>query len=266
MQWLAPRDLVETHLWHDAVPNVWAGIDEAGRGPLAGPVVAACVVLPPEPLPSCLKFLNDSKKLSEDIRPKLAEAIREVALGWGVGIVSHQEIDRINILQATFKAMRIAYDQMELDIDCAFVDGNQLPQLPCKMHSIVKGDSKVAAIAAASVLAKVQRDQLMLEADEVYPEYGFRWHKGYGTAMHREALRLFGASPIHRQSFITRIEQLMISDEERVALSERLHRLRSAQSFKQGGITSMEGLETSHPLGVKFLEQYLRCIVKEMSG
>ncbi len=263
MQWLDPRDLVDAHLWHESVPGLWAGIDEAGRGPLAGPVVAACVVLPPEPLPACLDCLNDSKKISEEVRPRLAVSIREVALGWGVGVVSHEEIDSINVLQATFKAMKIAYDQMNLDVDCVFVDGNQLPDLPCMTHSIIKGDSKVASIAAASVLAKVERDRLMIKADEVYPEYGFRWHKGYGTTMHREALSLLGACPIHRQSFITRLELLSLGEQERGVLSEILRILRSMESCEQRHTFSLEATTKIPSAGHRLLQQHLHCLAKE---
>ncbi len=175
------------------------GIDEAGRGPLAGPVVAAACVLP-RGLDIC--YLNDSKKLSEKRREELYDIIREKAVAWGVGIVDHTVIDEINILQATYEAMRIAVGQLGLVPgmllnDAVTIPGLDIPQLP-----IVHGDAKSVSIAAASILAKVTRDRIMLEYDRRYPGYGFAKHKGYGTAEHIAAIRSLGPCPIHRRTFI----------------------------------------------------------------
>jgi ribonuclease HII len=175
------------------------GIDEAGRGPLAGPVVAGAVILPPD----CrILYLNDSKKLSEKRREELFDEIQDKAIAWGIGMASPARIDEINILQATYEAMRDAIaalgqtPQMLLN-DAVRIPGVEIPQLP-----IIKGDAKSLSIAAASVLAKVTRDRLMKEYDKVMPEYGFASHKGYGSAAHIEALQKYGPSPIHRRSFI----------------------------------------------------------------
>ena len=175
------------------------GIDEAGRGPLAGPVVAGACILP---LDVEILYLNDSKKLSEKKREVLFQEIREKALAWGVGIVSPERIDEINILQATFEAMGAAVEQMEVTPDLLLVDAVTIPQVKMKQVGIVKGDAKSVSIAAASILAKVTRDRLMVQYDEAYPQYGFAGHKGYGSQAHIEALKEHGPCPIHRRTFI----------------------------------------------------------------
>ncbi len=178
------------------------GIDEAGRGPLAGPVYAAAVLLP-EGL--VIDGLNDSKKLSEKKREQLFGVITENALGFGIGTASVEEIDEINILQATFLAMRRAFDAMQKRCDYVLVDGNRMPPMRVPGETIVKGDAKSPSIAAASILAKVSRDRVMLEYAKQYPEYQFEKHKGYGTKVHVEAIRTFGPSPIHRRTFLKKI-------------------------------------------------------------
>lgn len=175
------------------------GIDEAGRGPLAGPVYAAAVWLP-EGL--VLDGLNDSKKLSEKKREALFPVILENAVSYGIGFATEQEIDEINILQATFLAMERAVSQLSVKPDLALVDGNRAPKLPIPVKTVVKGDSLSANIAAASILAKVTRDRLLEELDETYPAYGFAVHKGYGTKRHYEALRENGPCPVHRMTFL----------------------------------------------------------------
>ena len=174
------------------------GIDEAGRGPLAGTVVAAAVILDPEkPIPG----LNDSKKLSEKKRVLLAEQIRERANAWSVSSASVEEIDRLNILQATFLAMQRAVAGLSVKPLSALVDGNRCPKLDCPAEAIVQGDGKIASIAAASILAKTTRDAEMRVLHAQYPMYGFDRHMGYPTAAHFAALRAHGASPVHRRSF-----------------------------------------------------------------
>ena len=174
------------------------GVDEAGRGPLAGPVSAAAVILDPaNPIPG----LNDSKKLSEKQRDKLALLIRERALAWAVAYASVEEIDRLNILQATLLAMQRAVQALSIQPQQVLVDGLYCPQTGIPSEAIVKGDSKVAAISAASILAKTDRDALMLQLHEQYPAYGLAGHKGYPTAAHLAALRAHGASEVHRKSF-----------------------------------------------------------------
>jgi ribonuclease HII len=186
-----------------------AGVDEVGRGPLAGPVVAAAVVLPQGFTDSDIK---DSKVLTSEQRERLLPTIRESALCWGVGVVEVEEIDRINILQASLLAMSKAFRALRPVPDCLLIDGNQkipaeffqtnavLKQLPFQ-RTIIKGDQLCVSIAAASILAKVARDTMMVELDKTYPEYGFAHHKGYSCITHMEALRRFGPSPIHRRSF-----------------------------------------------------------------
>ena len=184
-----------------AAVSAICGIDEAGRGPLAGPVVAGAVILPKD----CeILFLNDSKKLSEKKREALFLEIQEKAETWSVGVVGPEVIDEINILQATYQAMRKAIAglkvQPELLLnDAVTIPGVEIPQVP-----IVKGDAKSLSIAAASIMAKVTRDHLMVEYDQIYLQYGFAKHKGYGTAAHIAALKEYGPCPIHRRSFITR--------------------------------------------------------------
>ena len=178
--------------------DLLAGVDEAGRGPLCGPVVAAAVILDPE---NPIEGLRDSKKLSEKRREELAPIIKEKALAWSVAEVSAEEIDRINILQATLKAMKNAVETLSIQPTLVLVDGNRLPQLGIRAQAVVKGDDKVPAISAASILAKTYRDQKLRELDKIYPEYGFAKHKGYGVKAHLEAIRNFGVLPIHRKSF-----------------------------------------------------------------
>ena len=175
------------------------GIDEAGRGPLAGPVVAAAAVLPKD----CeILFLNDSKKLSEKKRDLLFDEIKEKAVAYGIGIVSPQVIDEINILQATYEAMRQAISQLNVIPEILLNDAVTIPGVDIMQVPIVKGDAKSVSIAAASILAKVTRDRMMMEYDQIYPEYGFAKHKGYGTAAHIAALKEYGPCPIHRRTFI----------------------------------------------------------------
>lgn len=178
-----------------------AGIDEAGRGPLAGPVVAASVILPKD----CeILYLNDSKQLSAKRRDELFDEIKQKAIAYGIGIVSQGRIDDINILQATYEAMREAIGRMseKQNPDLLLVDAVHIPDVDIKQVGIVKGDAKSVSIAAASILAKVTRDRFMVEMDKLYPEYGFASHKGYGSKFHIEAIKKYGASPIHRQTFI----------------------------------------------------------------
>ena len=178
---------------------VICGVDEAGRGPLAGPVCAAAVILPPNlEIPG----LTDSKKLSDKRRRELYPVIMEQAVTYGIGFASHEEIDEINILQATFLAMERALAQLNVKPDLALIDGNRQKDFGLPVETVVKGDSLSASIAAASVLAKVTRDDVMLVMAKEYPGYGFEVHKGYGTKAHYEALRNLGPCPIHRMSFL----------------------------------------------------------------
>lgn len=179
--------------------KVICGVDEAGRGPLAGPVCAAAVVLP-EHLE--IPGLTDSKKLTDKKRRALFPVIQERAIAFGIGFASEQEIDEINILQATFLAMRRAMEQLKVRPDLALIDGNRETDFGLPVHTVIKGDSLSLNIAAASVLAKVSRDDVMLRLAETYPAYGFDIHKGYGTRAHYEALEKFGPCPIHRKSFL----------------------------------------------------------------
>lgn len=176
-----------------------AGIDEAGRGPLAGPVVAAAVILPKDIF---LPFLNDSKKVTEKRRDVLFDEIKQNAIAYGIGIASNTLIDEINILQATYEAMREAINALEKTPDVLLVDAVHIPDINIKQVGIVKGDAKSVNIAAASILAKVTRDRLMAEYDKIYPEYSFASNKGYGTATHIAALKEVGPCAIHRKSFI----------------------------------------------------------------
>ena len=179
--------------------KVICGVDEAGRGPLAGPVCAAAVILP-----NGLEIpgLTDSKKLTDKKRRELFPIIKEQAIAYGIGLASHEEIDEINILQATYLAMERALAQLIVKPDIALIDGNRAKDFGLPVRTVVKGDSLSLNIAAASILAKVTRDDLMLEMAKVYPEYSFEVHKGYGTKAHYEALRQHGASPIHRKTFL----------------------------------------------------------------
>ena len=189
---------IENSLYAEGYKMI-CGVDEAGRGPLAGPVCAAAVILPKGlELPG----LNDSKKLTDKKRRELFPLIKEQAIAYGIGLASHEEIDEINILQATYLAMERAIAQLEGKADFALIDGNRAKDFGLPVRTVVKGDSLSASIAAASILAKVTRDDIMLEMAETYPEYGFQIHKGYGTKAHYDALRLHGHSPIHRMTFL----------------------------------------------------------------
>jgi len=187
--------LADTHI---------AGVDEVGRGPLAGPVIAAAVILDRA---RPIHGLADSKKLSERRRNQLADEIREKALAWSIGRVDHTDIDRINILQASLLAMKIAIEGLSVRPDHVLVDGNRCPQVRFSVEAVVRGDQTVPAISAASILAKVMRDEEMAVMDGVYPGYGFARHKGYPTSEHVCALEKLGVCPIHRRSFapVTRL-------------------------------------------------------------
>lgn len=178
------------------------GVDEAGRGPLAGPVYAAAVILPQGlEIPG----LNDSKKLSEKKREALFDVIRAQAVAYAVASVDEQVIDEINILQATFLAMRRAVEALPAAADYAIIDGNRLPPLAIPAETLIKGDALSPSVAAASILAKVSRDHYMLELDERYPQYQFAKHKGYGTKLHYEMLAAYGPAPCHRRSFLKKL-------------------------------------------------------------
>ena len=179
--------------------KIICGVDEAGRGPLAGPVCAAAVILPKGLV---IPGLTDSKKLTDKKRRELFPIIKEQAIAYGIGLASHEEIDEINILQATYLAMERALAQLTVKPDIAMIDGNRAKDFGLPVRTVVKGDSLSMNIAAASILAKVTRDDLMLEMAEKYPEYAFEVHKGYGTKAHYEALRQHGASAIHRKTFL----------------------------------------------------------------
>ena len=189
---------IENSLYSDGY-RVICGVDEAGRGPLAGPVCAAAVILP-----NGLEIpgLTDSKKLTDKKRRELVPIIKEQAVAYGIGFASHEEIDEINILQATYLAMERALAQLSVKPDIAMIDGNRAKDFGMPVRTVVKGDSLSANIAAASVLAKVSRDDLMLDLAGQYPEYCFEVHKGYGTKAHYAALRQHGASPVHRKTFL----------------------------------------------------------------
>lgn len=177
------------------------GIDEAGRGPLAGPVAAGAVILPRD---HDLLFLNDSKKLTPKKREMLFEQIMEEAVAWAVGLVEPARIDEINILQATYEAMRKAIGRLDRQPSVLINDAVRIPDVQIPQIPVIKGDAKCISIAAASIMAKVTRDRIMIELDAQYPEYGFARHKGYGTREHIEAIRKYGPCPIHRRTFITK--------------------------------------------------------------
>ncbi|WP_418522832.1 ribonuclease HII [Ruminococcus sp.] len=178
------------------------GVDEAGRGPLAGPVCAAAVILPEGVI---IEGVNDSKKLSEKKRESLFDVIREQALSYSIAYATVDEIEEINILNATMLAMRRAIDGLEIKADYAMIDGNKIPPLDIDSECIVKGDAKSMSIACASILAKVSRDRLLYKYAEEYPMYGFDKHKGYGTKVHREAILKYGPCPYHRKSFLKKL-------------------------------------------------------------
>ena len=176
------------------------GIDEAGRGPLAGPVVVASVIMPRN---SMIEGVNDSKKVSEKKREKLYEEITSTAIAWGVGIVDQKEIDDINILNATKKGLTIALQELDVKPDLILVDAlKDINTLGIPYMSIIKGDAKCYSISAASIIAKVTRDRIMKQWDELYPQYNFKKHKGYGTAEHISAIKEYGICPLHRKSFV----------------------------------------------------------------
>ena len=188
---------LERAAWRRGLTRV-AGVDEAGRGPLAGPVVAAAVVLAPG---SYIRGVDDSKRLEPEERERLYELIRTRAVAWAVGLVDPETIDRINILEATRVAMRAALDGLGLEPELVLTDFVEVHGLACPQRNLVDGDQRSASVAAASIMAKVTRDRLMTDADRVFPQYGFARHKGYATEEHRFALSLHGPSPLHRRSF-----------------------------------------------------------------
>ena len=203
---------IENDLYEKGIKSI-AGIDEAGRGPLAGPVVVACIIMPKE---SMIEGVNDSKKVSEKKREKLYEEITKEAIAYGVGIISQEEIDRINILNATKEGLTLAIKEMEKNLkerkknfekpEIILVDAlTKIDTDGISYRSIIKGDAKSYSIAAASIIAKVTRDRIMRQWDEVYPVYGFEKHKGYGTAMHINAIKEYGLCPLHRRSFVKNI-------------------------------------------------------------
>ena len=197
-----------TELWtlEDEIYNsgvsLLCGVDEAGRGPLAGPVCAAAVILPRD---IDIPGLNDSKKLSEKQRESLYDIIIRESLSYGIAFSTVEEIEQLNILQATFLAMNRAISQLSLKPELALIDGNRNTGIEMPSQCVVKGDSKCADIAAASILAKVTRDRYMYELAQEYPQYHFEKHKGYGTKLHYEAIREYGPSPVHRMSFLKRM-------------------------------------------------------------
>ena len=182
--------------------NIICGVDEAGRGPLAGPVYAAAVILPSD---CVIEGLNDSKKLTEKKREALFYEIKEKALAYGIASADEKEIDEINILNATFLAMKRAIASLSVKPDLALIDGNQKPHTDIEEVTVIKGDAKSMSIAAASVLAKVSRDRFMLEMAEKYPQYEFARHKGYGTKLHYEKIAQYGVCDIHRRTFLKKI-------------------------------------------------------------
>ena len=185
--------------WHKKGKKLVCGIDEAGRGPLAGPVVVAAVIMPED---SFIEGVNDSKKVSEKKREKLYDEITENAIAWSVGIIDQNEIDEINILNATKKGLTTALTGLKEKPDIILVDAlTKIDTLGIPYESIIKGDAKSYSIAAASIIAKVTRDRIMRQWDEIYPQYGFINHKGYGTKSHIDAIKQYGLCPLHRKSF-----------------------------------------------------------------
>lgn len=201
----AERERIDTMKEYERRHSICAyicGVDEAGRGPFAGPVVAGAVILDLADSEREILYLNDSKKLSEKKREELYEEIMAKAVSVGVGIVDSRTIDRINILQATYEAMRQAIASLDPQPDFVLADAVTIPGITIPQEGIIKGDAKSISIAAGSIIAKVTRDRMMYEYDKLYPEYGFASHKGYGTAAHIEAIRKYGPLDIHRRSFI----------------------------------------------------------------
>ena len=199
-----PDLTIPEHILHEEGIELICGVDEAGRGPLAGPVVAAAVILPHD---TVIEGLNDSKKLSEKRREALYDIITDTALCWSIGMADANEIDEINILQATFRAMRRAVSGLSHTPEYVIVDGNRNPGLGLPTETLIGGDGKAACVAAASVLAKVTRDRMLREYDRQYPQYGFAMHKGYGTAAHYRAILEHGVCPIHRLTFLKNIDE-----------------------------------------------------------
>lgn len=197
MNWLEYENI----LISEGFNNI-SGIDEAGRGPLAGPVCAAAVILPQN---TVIEGVNDSKKLSEKKREELYDIIKSTALSYSIAFSSVQEIEEINILNATMLAMKRAVESLDIKPDYVIVDGNKIPPIEIPAQAIVKGDSKSMSIACASILAKVSRDRLLLEYAKKYPQYHFEKHKGYGTKLHVEALKEYGPCPVHRHSFLKKV-------------------------------------------------------------
>lgn len=194
----APDERIENEL-REAGYGLICGVDEAGRGPLSGPVVAAACVLP---VGCTIPGLNDSKKLTPKQRDRLFDAIREIALSYAIGMASPEEIDELNILNATMLAMRRAINGLPVPADFALIDGNCARGIELPHRTVISGDALSVSISAASILAKVTRDRICLENDRDYPEYGFAKHKGYGTKAHMDALRRLGPCPLHRRSFL----------------------------------------------------------------
>ena len=195
---------IENKIYKEENYKYICGIDEAGRGPLAGPVVVASVIMPKD---SMIEGVNDSKKVSEKKREKLFEQIKKEAISYGIGIIWQEEIDEINILEATKKALTKSLEEMEIKPNLILVDAlTKINTLGIPYRSVVKGDAKIYSISAASILAKVTRDRIMRQMDEIYPQYGFASHKGYGTAKHMEAIRENGLCPIHRRTFTKNIK------------------------------------------------------------
>ncbi|MBQ3691787.1 MAG: ribonuclease HII [Clostridia bacterium] len=199
MDWLQYENLA----YEKGCVNI-CGVDEAGRGPLAGPVCAAAVILPKGQV---IEGVNDSKKLSEKKREQLFDVIKEKSVAYSIGWASVEEIEEINILNAAMLAMKRAVEGLSVKADFAYIDGNKTPSLDIPCEAIVKGDANSMSIAAASILAKVSRDRLMIEYAKQYPEYGFEKHKGYGTKVHNEAILKYGACPIHRESFLKKLRE-----------------------------------------------------------
>ena len=200
IEWLTKLKEIEEKIYNSKEVKYICGIDEAGRGPLAGPVVIAAVIMPRN---SMIEGVNDSKKVSEKKREKLYEEITSSSIAWAVGIIDQNEIDDINILNATKKGLTQALTELEQRPDIILVDAlTKIDTLGIPYESIIKGDAKSYSIAAASIVAKVTRDRIMRQWDEIYPQYGFEKHKGYGTAMHINAIKEYGPCPLHRKSFI----------------------------------------------------------------
>ena len=197
MNWLEFETQAKAEGYH-----IVCGIDEAGRGPLAGPVCAAAVILPRDTL---IEGVNDSKKLSEKKREQLFEVIKETALSYSIGWASVEEIEEINILAAAMLAMKRAVEGLTIKADYAYIDGNKTPRIEIPCEAVVKGDALSMSVASASILAKVSRDRLMLEYAKEYPQYGFEKHKGYGTTAHTDAILKYGECPIHRPSFLKKL-------------------------------------------------------------